>query len=197
MSGMSELVGDLMAMADEGYGTGNKGKRKKGTGRGGENRSERESRFLTGLSAPFGMTEKKFPPKQMGELWELDFLRKALGMGMLVSKPWGDNYRYDFVVDTAGKLWRVQVRATETRFGARGYAVHASVYKGRKIVGLTKKDIDVIVGYIASRNIWYVVPVQALVPRKNLWFYPEGSKKGRCLKVSECMVDYEERARKR
>ncbi|HEY4902365.1 MAG TPA: group I intron-associated PD-(D/E)XK endonuclease [Candidatus Sulfotelmatobacter sp.] len=123
-------------------------------------------------------TKKKFPPKQMGELWELDFLRKALGMGMIVSKPWGDSYRYDFVVDTAGKLWRVQVRATESRFGARGYAVHASVYKGRKIVGLTKKDIDVIVAYIANRNIWYVVPVQAFVPRKNLWFYPDGSKKG-------------------
>jgi hypothetical protein len=208
VSGMSELVGDLMAVADEGYGAGGRKKRVHrtksaadgadrdayrdpsartergplddkslvGAGKGDAGRDE--SRFLTGPSAPFGMTKKKFPPKQMGELWELDFLRKALGMGMIVSKPWGDSYRYDFVVDTAGKLWRVQVRATESRFGARGYAVHASVYKGRKIVGLTKKDIDVIVAYIANRNIWYVVPVQAFVPRKNLWFYPDGSKKG-------------------
>ncbi len=114
----------------------------------------------------------------MGELSELDFLRKAMGMGMLVSKPWGDSDRYDFVVDTGGRLWRVQVRSTETRFGARGYAVHASVYVRRKIVGLTAKDIDVIVGYIAHRDIWYVVPVRAFVPRKNLWFYPDGSKKG-------------------
>jgi hypothetical protein len=56
--------------------------------------------------------------------------------------------------------------------------VHASVVVGHKIVGLTKKDIDVIVAYISTRNIWYVVPVQAFVPRKNLWFYPDGSKKG-------------------
>ena len=45
-------------------------------------------------------------------------------------------------------------------------------------VGLTAKDIDVIVAYIVSRDIWYVVPVKAFVPRKNLWFYPDGSKKG-------------------
>ena len=208
VSGMSELVGDLMAMADEGYGAGGRRKRQRrrnseadggdhGTGRDPSARTERgpqddkalsadksgfpsasSGQALTRPSAAFGMTKKKFPPKQMGELWELDFLRKALGMGMIVSKPWGDSYRYDFVADIAGKLWRVQVRATDSKFGHRGYAVHASVYKGRKIVGLTKKDIDVIVAYIASRNIWYVVPVQAFVPRKNLWFYPDGSKKG-------------------
>jgi hypothetical protein len=101
-----------------------------------------------------------------------------MGMGMIVSKPWGDSYRYDFVCDTGGDLWRVQVRSTDERFGARGYAVHASVYVGKKIVGLTEKDCDVIVGYIVSRDIWYVVPVKAFVPRKNLWFYPDGSKKG-------------------
>jgi hypothetical protein len=122
--------------------------------------------------------ERGLPPKRMGELSELDFLRKAMGMGMIVSKPWGDSYRYDFICDVSEKLWRVQVRSTEFRFGARGYAVHASVYVGRKIVALTPKDIDVLIGYIVSRDIWYVVPVRAFTPRKNLWFYPDGSKKG-------------------
>jgi hypothetical protein len=154
---MSEWVGDLMAGADEGCGAGGEG----------ENPKKKSLR-----------TEKGLPPKRMGELSELDFLRKAMGMGMIVSKPWGDSYRYDFVCDVGGKLWRAQVRSTEHRFGARGYAVHASVYVGRKIVGLTEKDIDVLIGYIVSRDIWYVVPVRAFVPRKNLWFYPDGSKKG-------------------
>ena len=207
---MSVLIGDLMAVADDGVGAGGRkkkrgkrgvGKKKKET-RGVDDKSGRErsrgddeSRFLTGPSAQFGMTrrweaqqreslrpeflrkEKWLPPKRMGELSELDFLRKTMGMGMIVSKPWGDSYRYDFICDT-GKLWKVQVRSTETRFGARGYAVHASVYVGKKIVGLTEKDCDFIVAYIVSRDIWYVVPVKAVVPRKNLWFYPDGSKKG-------------------
>lgn len=157
MAVMGVMVGDLMAGADETYGSG----------------GERENPGKKSLR-----TGGKLPPKRMGELSELDFLRKAMGMGMIVSKPWGDSYRYDFVCDTGRKLWRAQVRSTENRFGARGYAVHASVYVGRKIVRLTAKDIDVLIGYIVSRDIWYVVPVRAFVPRKNLRFYPDGSKKG-------------------
>jgi hypothetical protein len=195
---MSVLIGDLMAEADEGYGPGGRrrsgkrgafGKSAKGSGGGGP--SARKERGLQDDKSLVGSelsdqtiirsslrTVKGLPPKRMGELSELDFLRKAMGMGMIVSKPWGDSYRYDFICDVNQKLWRVQVRSTEYRFGARGYAVHASVYVGRKIVGLTPKDIDVLIGYIVSRDIWYVVPVRAFTPRKNLWFYPDGSKKG-------------------
>jgi hypothetical protein len=214
---MSVLIGDLMAEADEGYGSGggrNRRKRDKSAkGSGGGDPSARKERGLQddksfrerglrddkslrgrGLGdggnlvggavpeqtiiRPSLRIEKGLPPKRMGELSELDFLRKAMGMGMIVSKPWGDSYRYDFICDVNQKLWRVQVRSTEFRFGHRGYAVHASVYVGRKIVGLTPKDIDVLIGYIVSRDIWYVVPVRAFTPRKNLWFYPDGSKKG-------------------
>ena len=197
---MSVLIGDLMAVADErdGSGGGRKRSGKRGEGRGKSARSSGEgdpsARKERGLQNDKGgsergihdelvvraslRTEGRLPPKRMGELSELDFLRKAMGMGMIVSKPWGDSYRYDFVCDVNEKLWRVQVRSTEFRFGARGYAVHASVYVGRKIVGLTAKDIDVLIGYIVSRDIWYVVPVRAFTPRKNLWFYPDGSKKG-------------------
>jgi hypothetical protein len=194
---MDVLIGDLMAGADEEYGPGGR-KKRRGRRGGGKKKmdaaSGRESRALPAVPSSGKGREKwdaqspakpeslrkegKIPPKRMGELSELDFLRKTMGMGMIVSKPWGDSYRYDFVCDTSGRLWRVQVRSTEHRFGARGYAVHASVYVGRKIVALTPRDIDVIVAYIVSRDIWYVVPVRAFTPRKNLWFYPDGSKKG-------------------
>ncbi|MGD1023526.1 MAG: group I intron-associated PD-(D/E)XK endonuclease [Candidatus Sulfotelmatobacter sp.] len=190
---MGVHVGDLMAVADERYGTGGGKRRAKAASgyidpsarkkRGPQDDNGVEERGLQddGEAEPEKKslrTQGRLPPKRMGELSELDFLRKAMGMGMIVSKPWGDSYRYDFVVDTEGRLFRAQVRSTENRFGHRGYAVHASVYVGRKIVGLTAKDIDVIVAYIVSRDIWYVVPVKAFAPRKNLWFYPDGSKKG-------------------
>ncbi len=205
---MSVLIGDLMAVADEEYGWGGRKKKSKKRGAGkkklearrsddgasecgdpfGKLRAGSSARKKRGLQDDWEIEdpprkeslrkEKGLPPKRMGELSELDFLRKTMGMGMIVSKPWGDSYRYDFVCDTYARLWRVQVRSTDEPFGHRGYAVHASVYVGRKIVGLTEKDIDVIVAYIVSRDIWYVVPVKAFVPRKNLWFYPDGSKKG-------------------
>jgi hypothetical protein len=42
--------------------------------------------------------------KWMGDVAEAAFLYKAMEMGMVVSKPWGDNARYDFAVDTGKKL---------------------------------------------------------------------------------------------
>lgn len=155
---MDWLIGDIWAVAD-------------GEG-------EAEEPAVGDRSVKGKKSGKKMPPKRSGELAELAFMQKALRMGFLVSKPWGDSDRYDFVADWEGKLYRVQVRSTEHRLGPRGYAVHASVYVGKEIVGLTEKDIDVLVAYIVPKDLWYVVPVGEFVPRKNLWFYPDGSKKG-------------------
>jgi len=102
-----------------------------------------------------------FPPKRVG-----------------VSKPWGDSDRYDAITDWKSFLSRVQVRTTESLVNGVSYAVHASVHDGTKIVGLTKKDCDVLAAYIFPRDIWYIVPVEKFSPRKNLWFYPDGTIKG-------------------
>ena len=37
--------------------------------------------------------------KRTGELAEAAFLHKAVGLGLKVTKPWGDSERYDFVAD--------------------------------------------------------------------------------------------------
>src|SRR6202035_3276827 len=124
---MGVLIGDLMAVAEErgGGARKNSGKRSGTFGkfareRGGDrdpsDRKERgplddnnlEKREVRDAAAarPSLRTQGSLPRKRMGELWELDFLRKAMGMGMIVSKPWGDSYRYDFVCDTGGRLWR-------------------------------------------------------------------------------------------
>ena len=60
----------------------------------------------------------------MGDVAEAAFLYKAMEMGMVVSKPWGDNARYDFAVDTGKKRLRVQVKSTSCLCGDR-YAVAA------------------------------------------------------------------------
>jgi len=64
--------------------------------------------------------------KDKGDLTELEFTVEATGRGMVVSKPWGDNERYDVVVDAGWHLlWRVQVKLTGARHH-RGFAVRAS-----------------------------------------------------------------------
>jgi hypothetical protein len=98
-------------------------------------------------------------------------------MSFGVAKPWGDSDRYDFILDTGNRLWRVQVRSTEYQ-SHRGYSVHTYVYVKHQMVALTEREIDVVIAYIVPLDLWYVVPVKDFAGRKNLWFYPHGSKKG-------------------
>ncbi len=47
-----------------------------------------------------------------GEIAEALFVAKALSLGMNVSKPFGQNCRYDFMVEVMGRVSRVQVKST-------------------------------------------------------------------------------------
>jgi hypothetical protein len=189
---MSVRIGDLMAFADDERndafepGLAPKRSRKQVQGNKTQAQSAPQAQAQAQAQAPAqaeAQAQKPagkwthLPPKLRGELGELDFLRKAMGMGMLVSKPWGDSYRYDFVVDWEGRLSRTQVRSTEYQYW-RCYSVHAGVYVRGRAVPLTAKDIDVLVAYIATRDIWYVMPVKAFSPRTFLSFYPDGTRKG-------------------
>ncbi len=112
--------------------------------------------------------------KRSGEISEAAFLHKAISMGFRVTKPWGDSERYDFVLDSGKRLWRVQIKCTAT-LHAGGYHIQPIhyVYGERKLV-YTEDEIDVLAAHIVPLNVWYVVPVQALAQGASLRLYPEG-----------------------
>jgi hypothetical protein len=66
--------------------------------------------------------------KGKGELAELAFLYKASGLGFGVAKPYGDNERYDFILDSGERFWRVQVRSTSGI--AKGRSCYMSLAAG-------------------------------------------------------------------
>jgi hypothetical protein len=132
---------------------------------------------LTGVVEDLAGVGRRRNPKRMGELSEAALLWKAQSLGFGVSKPWGDSERYDFVVNAGGRLWRVQLKSTAV-VHARGYEVQPiySVYGdgyGRSKAGYSADEIDVLVVHIRPREVWYVLPVEALVSCKNLRFYPD------------------------
>jgi hypothetical protein len=49
--------------------------------------------------------------KAFGEAAEAAFLAKATSLGFGVAKTWGESERYDFMVDSGHKLWRIQVKS--------------------------------------------------------------------------------------
>jgi PD-(D/E)XK endonuclease len=105
---------------------------------------------------------------------ELAFVLKAASLGFGVAKPHGGNERYDFVVDSGERLWRVQVKSTYCAF-RRGYQAPA---RGGNKEPYKAEEIDFVVAYIVPRDIWYVIPVNCVTSSSSLTFYPSGCSRG-------------------
>jgi PD-(D/E)XK endonuclease len=110
--------------------------------------------------------------KWMGEVAESAFLWKAMQLGLLVAKPWGDSARYDFIVDSGRGLLRVQVKSTGCLCEEHRYAVAA--HGSNPAIPYTKDDIDFLVAFIPPEDAWYILPVEVFTPRTHLWLYPQG-----------------------
>ena len=104
--------------------------------------------------------------KWAGARAEAAFLHKAMELGLLVSKPWGDNSRYDFVVDAGERLVRVQVKSTSCLCEGR-YAV--SAHGSDPKTEYSAEDIDFLVAHVPPEEAWYVIPVEAFAPHLHLW----------------------------
>src|ERR1700674_1604921 len=114
-------------------------------------------------------------PKRTGELSEAAFMLKVKTLGFNAAKPWGDSERYDFILDTGSRLWRVQLKCTEV-LRARGYDVQPiySVYgKGKITYAAEDEDIDVLVAHILPLDVWYILPVEVFERSTSLRFYPD------------------------
>lgn len=103
---------------------------------------------------------------------EAEFLTRVLGMGMAVAKPWGESQGYDFIVDDHGRLNRVQVKAAFRRGKQGGYSLRA--YRS-SMECYTEEEIDVMAGYVAPENAWYLFPVRIVKKVRSLKLFP-GSK---------------------
>ncbi len=106
--------------------------------------------------------------KRLGEEAEAAFLHKATGLGLSVARPWGDSERYDLIVRSGRRLWRVQVKSTRY-VGERRFSITARGCTA----AYTEDEIDFLAAYIVPLDLWYVIPVKAFAPSKCLRFYPE------------------------
>jgi PD-(D/E)XK nuclease superfamily protein len=127
---------------------------------------------------PQRRTQKKSPKprrrpntKQTGERSEAAFLHRASGLGFGVAKPWGDSLRYDFILDNGERLWRIQIKCTES-IRAQAYETRATYTTGKGRAVYTARDIDFLVVHVVPLDVWYVVPVAQCTPHPMLRFYP-------------------------
>ena len=113
--------------------------------------------------------------KQKGNLTELQCLTAFYENGCHVSLPYGENSRYDMIVDVNGKLLRVQVKTSSLKkedlnaieFSCKSSHVNSS---GVKNIRYSEKEIDYFATY--WNNQCYLVPVQECSVSKTLRFAP-------------------------
>jgi hypothetical protein len=114
------------------------------------------------------------PTKRRGEVAEAAFLHKAASLGFSVSKPWGESDRYDFIVDCAGRIWRVQVKSAHSS-SINGYAFHAcGNVRSRRY---TAKDIDFIIGYVVPDDVWYIIPIAEFADKTTVKVFPSSRRR--------------------
>ncbi|HXE89804.1 MAG TPA: group I intron-associated PD-(D/E)XK endonuclease [Terriglobales bacterium] len=99
--------------------------------------------------------------KRQGEAAETLFLLRAVSLGLVVSQPWGDNARYDFIVDSGGLLSRVQVKSVSRPSPRNAYHLCVAAGSGSRFP-YTPRDIDFLAAYIIPEDIWYLIPSPVL-----------------------------------
>jgi len=100
--------------------------------------------------------------KQKGILTEVRILYELVKRGYAVSIPYGDNEKYDLILDTGdGTLYRVQCKTGRYREGCvrfNAYKVTSNT-KINKVNFYNKEQIDLFAVFCLELNKIYLVPV--------------------------------------
>ena len=111
--------------------------------------------------------------KARGEWAELRFMLHAAELGFRVTKPWGDNAPYDFILEYQGRFYRVQVKCTLFRRG-HSYKCHLD----SNGVAYTPDQIDFIAAYVIPEDTWYLLPIAKVAGHPDILLTPQnGSSK--------------------
>jgi hypothetical protein len=132
-------------------------------------------------SAGSGRASGRDNSRHIGEMAEMQFMLDAARRRFGVAKPFGNNERYDVILDAPRRLWRVQVKASGASHH-RGFAVRACWRTTRKHMPYTSKQIDFLAVVVQGRRmrgrrIWCLIPVRALGGRLTINLYPFGCRK--------------------
>lgn len=128
-------------------------------------------RYRKPKPSPRQFRTRKPNTKRTGESSEAAFLHKANGLRLVVAKPWGDSERYDFILDNGERLFRVQIKATDS-LRAQAYETRATYTTGNTRAVYTRKDIDFLIAHVIPLDVWYIIPVEVCIAAPMLRFYP-------------------------
>lgn len=102
-------------------------------------------------------------PKTIGERSEAVILAKLLLCGEVVLQPFGDNQRYDLVIDRSGEFIRIQCKTGRLKDGVISFwsCSNSGGYSKRDYLG----EIEAFAVYCPENSQVYLVPVMDAASR--------------------------------
>ncbi|HKI00110.1 MAG TPA: group I intron-associated PD-(D/E)XK endonuclease [Candidatus Sulfotelmatobacter sp.] len=105
--------------------------------------------------------------KLRGEWVELQFMARAIELGLHLAKPWGEVVPYDFFVEHKARVVRVQVKSTMFK-DRGGYSCtvrgSAGPYEGN--------PFEYLAAYVFQESLWYIIPAELVVGQGSIALYP-------------------------
>lgn len=98
--------------------------------------------------------------KRKGDTAEAYVLAGLVSTGLTVLKPWGDNARYDLVVDCHGRFIRIQCKTGRLRNGCVVFRTYGVGRDRSKVTHYTPEDIDYYGVWCLETQATYLLPVR-------------------------------------
>jgi len=104
--------------------------------------------------------DKDYNPKAVGEISEVKCLAKFIELGIPVSKPYGDNQRYDFVIECQnGRLLRIQCKTARMKENGSFLFPTRSSNWNKKTHRTYIGEIDGFCVYLRELDKVYIYPI--------------------------------------
>lgn len=124
---------------------------------------------------------------------ELEVAMKLIELGYIVSVPYGNNSRYDLLVDTDNNIYRIQVKHAKQNSNG-SYTIKTansvSTTTKRTVKHYSKNDVDFIITIIENQLV--VIPVEIVVNSESKVFrteLPQYGSKSNCNLIQDYTVE--------
>ena len=127
-------------------------------------------------------------PKAVGDATEAMVIARLVQVGKMILVPYGENHRYDLVIDEGDRFIRVQCKTGRLRNGAVLFATCSSTYHFPKNQPASfyqrdyANDADLFGVYCPELDAVYLVPVE-VVGKRAAALRIDPSKNGQAKKI--------------
>lgn len=108
--------------------------------------------------------------KEKGDVSEARTLFEFQKLGIPVSLPWGDNLRYDMVIELNGCLYKVQIKTSNeiVNGSIRCYTRSSKNHTTNKVYDIYENDVDFFVFYNQEMDKLAIVPIEDIGKQKSI-----------------------------